>query len=156
MIVGNVLAVPRRHKTRSLEGQVPRFSDGVLTTEIRNFSKRIRWEWFCTASNVDSWIHNVQQVLAFFEQNNSTELSGYSFLKIYNKHAPPPDPPDPKFDCFPDFPGFSAGTLFLPYYIDQFQGISSVQSFHVFQIVSVFRWSRPTSYNNLLQAVNRI
>ena len=31
------------------------------------------------------------------KQNNSTWISGHSFLKIYNKHGPP-EPPNPKTD----------------------------------------------------------
>ena len=44
------------------------------------------------------------------KQNSSTELSGSSFLKIYNKNAPP-DPLDPKSGIFPDFPRFPIGIL---------------------------------------------
>ena len=32
------------------------------------------------------------------KQNNSTELSGESFLKIYSEHGPPDPPSDPKSD----------------------------------------------------------
>ena len=43
------------------------------------------------------------------KQNNSTELSGHSFLEIYNKNGFP-DPPDPKSGFVLDFPGFSLGS----------------------------------------------
>ena len=42
------------------------------------------------------------------QQNNSTELLGYSFNNIYSKDAPP-DPLDPKSVFFPIFLGFSIG-----------------------------------------------
>ena len=36
------------------------------------------------------------------KQNNSTELSGFSYNNIYCKNDPP-DPLDPKSRCFPDY-----------------------------------------------------
>ena len=44
------------------------------------------------------------------KQNNSTELLGHAFNKIYNKNSPHPHPthaPDPRSGFSPDFPGFA-------------------------------------------------
>ena len=42
------------------------------------------------------------------KQNNYTELSGYSFLKIYSRNGTP-DPPRPQIQIFPDFHGYPLG-----------------------------------------------
>ena len=47
------------------------------------------------------------------KQNNSTELLGYSFHKIYNRNDPTQTPQTPNLDFFPDFPDFPQEVWFF-------------------------------------------
>ena len=51
-------------------------------------------------------IMNPESYKSQMTQNNSEELAGYSFNKIYNENDTP-DPLDPKSIFFPRFSGFS-------------------------------------------------